>query len=339
LVLRHENIAWATAGLTDVRIGLPRETGAASLLFTRDGGFYLTTNNEAARLAAEEFASLDYQPMIQPWYAADTAALVRKVVGDGKVAADSFAGGFPVVPMNSLRLDLMESEIERYRWLGRTVSSVVTKSLHQLKPGMTETSIQALIAGALLAENILSSVLLTATDDRIRTYRHAVPRKGVLHRFGMLNLCARRWGMSVSITRFVHFGPMPGELQDKFAAIARVNASLLHATRAGVTSEELFLVAQQAYALEGYAGEEQMHHQGGATGYREREWVARPGGAEQVLPQQAFAWNPSLQGAKTEDTVVLQNGKLETITNTPELPVMEVSLNGCTYSSAGVWLA
>jgi Xaa-Pro aminopeptidase len=37
LISRHENIAWASAGLVDVRVGLARETGAAgSLLFTRD---------------------------------------------------------------------------------------------------------------------------------------------------------------------------------------------------------------------------------------------------------------------------------------------------------------
>lgn len=336
LVSRHENIAWATAGQVDVRIGLPRETGAASLLFTRGGNYYLTTNNEAARLAAEEFASLDFQPLIQPWYAADPASLACKVVGGGKIAADHSATGFPVISMNSLRLALTEWEVVRYRWLGNNVANIVTYILPQLKPGMTEAAMQALVADALLRRRIFPSVLLIATDHRIRAFRHAVSRAGILQRFGMLNLCARRWGLSVSITRFAHFGAMPAELEEKFAAVARVNASLLHATQAGATSDELFLTAQQAYAAEGFPEEEKMHHQGGATGYLEREWVARPGGAEQVLERQAFAWNPSLQGAKAEDTVILQNGKLETLTNTPELPVMKVSVNGRAYHCSGV---
>ena len=60
IIARHENIAWLTAGRVDVRIGLLRETGAASLLLTKDNaGHYLTTNNEASRLANEEFAGLD----------------------------------------------------------------------------------------------------------------------------------------------------------------------------------------------------------------------------------------------------------------------------------------
>jgi antitoxin VapB len=340
LVSRHENIAWATAGLVDVRIGLPRETGAASLLFTREGSsYYLTTNNEAPRLANEEFSSLAFQPLIQPWYAADPAKLIHSVVGNGKVAADDTAIEFPVVSLKPLRLALMEPEIRRYRWLGENVARVVADTLFALRPGMSEQGMQGMLAGELLAKGILPSVLLTATDERIRTYRHAVPRNGVLRRFGMLNLCARRWGLSVSITRFIHFGEMPTELSEKFAAVARVNAALLHATRAGATADELFFTAQRAYAAEGYPGEEQMHHQGGATGYWEREWIARPGASERILTRQAVAWNPSLQGAKVEDTVLLHEDKLETLTSTPSLPLVESNLNGHTYCSAGVLLA
>lgn len=155
------------------------------------------------------------------------------------------------------------------------------------------------------------------TDNRIRNYRHAVSRAGVLQRFGMLNLCGRRWGLAISITRFVHFGAMPVELMEKFIVVANVNARLLDATREGATSSALFTVAQTAYAEQGFPGEEQRHHQGGATGYTEREWLACPGGPQRVLGSQAFSWNPSLQGAKVEDTVMLHNGRIEVLTNTP----------------------
>ncbi|HEY4009835.1 MAG TPA: M24 family metallopeptidase, partial [Acidobacteriaceae bacterium] len=183
---------------------------------------------------------------------------------------------------------------------------------------------------------ILPSVFLTAVDDRIRSYRHAVPRDGVLQRFGMLNFCARRWGLTVSITRFVYFGPMERELEDKFDVVAQVNAKLLVATQKGRTADELFATARDAYAAAGCAGQETMHHQGGATGYMEREWVARPGGAEVCGRTQAFAWNPSFDGAKVEDTVLLRNGSVEVLTATPDLPVIETPVNGTSYSSAGV---
>src|SRR5580704_7282801 len=52
LLRRHDNIAWATAGQVEARVGILAETGVASLLLTRDGRrFYLFPNNESARLA------------------------------------------------------------------------------------------------------------------------------------------------------------------------------------------------------------------------------------------------------------------------------------------------
>ncbi len=334
---RHENIAWATAGLVDIRVGVLRETGIASLLFTRDGkAFYLSTNNEAPRLAAEEFPQLDYEPLIQPWYANDVMASIAKVVGSGKVAADAPLGTLPIVALQPLRFELTPTEIERYRWLGAHTAEAVTHVLRGLRPGMSETMMQAKLAEQLILRQIMPSVYLTAVDERVRTYRHAVPRAGVLEHYGMVNFCSRRWGLAISMTRFVHFGPMPDELTEKFAAVAVVNAKILHATREGKSADELFAVAREAYVAAGYAGEEMMHHQGGATGYAEREWVARPGGQEKVLNNQAFAWNPSLQGAKAEDTAILLDGKIEIITLTPELPTVKTTLGEIEYRSAGV---
>ena len=83
------------------------------------------------------------------------------------------------------------------------------------------------------------------------------------------------------------------------------------ATRAGKTSAELFRAAQSAYAAEGFPGEEEFHHQGGATGYGEREWLATPPARRLSSNNQAFAWNPSIRGGKVEDTVVLRDGKIE----------------------------
>lgn len=336
LIRRNENVAWITGGAVEVRVLTPSETGVAALLVTSNGKrYYFTTENEAPRLHDEEFGALDFEPVLFPWYADDTVSAAAKLAG-GTLASDTPVPGLKHVNLYSLRAVLSEAEIARYRWLGAETAGATIGSLQQVEPGLSEYDLEAITAANLLRRGILPSVYLFAVDDRIYKYKHAVARGARLKRYGMLNLCSRKWGLAISITRFIYFGAPPADLTARFKAAAQVNAALLHATRAGATSAGLFRVAQTAYAAEGFPGEERFHHQGGPTGYGEREWVATPAGTEIVADHQAFAWNPSIRGGKAEDTVILRNGKIEWLTATPELPTIGAVVEGSEYPAAGI---
>jgi Xaa-Pro dipeptidase len=336
LIRRNENVAWVTGGAVELRVLTPSETGVASLLVTAEGKrYYFTSENEAPRLKDEEFGALDFEPILFPWYADETAAAAAKLAG-GPLGSDTAVPGTIAVNLFPLRASLSESEIARYRWLGKGTATATVESLKQVQLGMSEYDLEALTAANLLKRGILPSVYLYAVDDRILKYKHAVARGARLQKYAMLNLCSRKWGLAISITRFVHFGSLPAELGARFKSAAQVNAALLDASKVGATSAELFKVAQMAYTEEGFPGEERFHHQGGPTGYGEREWVATPNGKETVVDNQAFAWNPSIRGGKAEDTVILRGGKIEWLTATPELPVINAELNGKVYPAAGV---
>jgi len=336
LIRRNENVAWVTGGAVELRVLTPSETGVGSLLVTAEGKrYYFTTENEAPRLKDEEFGELDFEPVLFPWYADETAAAATKLAG-GLLGSDTPVPGTIAVSLYPLRASLRESEIARYKWLGGQTAAATAESLKQVEPGMSEYDLEAMTAANLLKRGILPSVYLYAVDDRIYKYKHAVARGAKLEKYAMLNLCTRKWGLAISITRFVHFGELPGELGARFKSAAQVNAALLDASRVGASSAELFKVAQAAYAAEGFPGEERFHHQGGPTGYGEREWVATPNGKETVVNNQAFAWNPSIRGGKTEDTVILRDGKIEWLTGTPALPVINAEVNGKVYPAAGV---
>lgn len=336
LIRRNENVAWITGGAVELRVLTPCETGVASLLVTADGKrYYFTTENEAPRLHDEEFGALDFEPILFPWYADDTAAAAAKLAG-GPLGSDTPVTGTATVNLFPLRASLSETEITRYKWLGAETAAATVESLKQVEPGLSEYDLEAMTAANLLRRGILPSVYLYAVDDRIFKYKHAVARGARLKNYAMLNLCSRKWGLAISITRFVHFGELPAELGARFKSAARVNAALLDATKVGATSAELFRVAKDAYAAEGNPGEERFHHQGGPTGYGEREWVATPDGKETVVNNQAFAWNPSIRGGKAEDTVILRDGKIQWLTSTPDLPVISAEVNGNVYPAAGV---
>ena len=57
-------------------------------------------------------------------------------------------------------------------------------------------------------------------------------------------------------------------------------------------------------------------HQGGSTGYGSREVIATPRTADPIEVGQAFAWNPSITGAKAEETFVLTDAGPEVVAGT-----------------------
>lgn len=98
-----------------------------------------------------------------------------------------------------------------------------------------------------------------------------------------------------------------------------------------------------AYATLGFSADEwHNHHQGGAAGYAARTCKAAPGEPFPVLDDgwarevssltgarvefgQAFAWNPTAPGVKSEDTFLLHpDGSREIITRTPGLPQVDL---------------
>jgi len=77
------------------------------------------------------------------------------------------------------------------------------------------------------------------------------------------------------------------------------------ATVPGRTLADVFDDCRGFYADAGHPDGWRHHHQGGLTGYRSREVIAAPGGPTEITEGQAFAWNPSLPGAKAEETFLL----------------------------------
>jgi antitoxin VapB len=179
-------------------------------------------------------------------------------------------------------------------------------------------------------------VNLVAADERILEFRHPLPTAKTLTRHAMLVLCGRRDGLVCSITRLLYFGRLDDDLRRKHDAVVRVDAAMISATRPGVSLGEVFRVAVTAYAENGWPDEWRNHHQGGPAGYEPREWVATPHSTEVVHAGQAFAWNPSIAGTKSEDTVLVGPAGNDVITVIPGWPTIGVSVDGGRVERAAI---
>jgi Xaa-Pro aminopeptidase len=319
LLTHRNNFAWASGGKVNY---IPNNSpaGVASILATRDGTRVCLANQiEAPRMRAEEMATTGIETIDYPWYDAKAiTAKVRDVIGGRKIAADSEMFGLPLQALPGdfaeLRWSLTPEEIARYRDVSRRTSDAIEAACRAVKQGMTGHEIAGILDHHIHAAQLNPVVTLVATDENIEKFRHPVPKPTKVQRTAMLVTCAEAGGLIPCVTRFVHFGLMSAERKAKQQAICDIDTAINLATRPGKTLGEMFTVIQKAYADHGQDGQWKLHHQGGSTGYAGREAFATPGSTVKVLENQPFAWNPSIVGAKQEDTILCMRDGIEVLT-------------------------
>ena len=344
LINSQPNFAWLTAGGRN-GIDSSRENGVATLLVRRDGKRFLLANRiEMPRIMTEELNNETYEPLEFGWEEekgnpAIIAKLGRSVMTEKMpLGCDLPLSDARVVEgaIARERYQLTDSEIGRFRTLGKDSGEAIGNLARSLSPGLTEQEVARRANDAMAAIGADTVVTLVAADERIKRFRHPLPTDLRWEKVLMIVVCARRQGLIASLTRIICAGAVPDELDLRTRAAAHVNAQLFAATRPGSTGSELYAVAANSYRAKGFPDEEKLHHQGGAAGYRTREWVAHPHCKEKVQRNQAFAWNPSITGTKVEETMIAFEDHIEVITTTAGWPLIPIEVNGHAYVSPDV---
>lgn len=337
LVLRRlSNIAWITGG-ADVHVNTADSTGIAALVVTPTGRYAVTNTIEAPRLTQEEkLGELGWELVVAPWHdPGDSVAALTRGLTLGADGLDAGATDLSAA-LARLRANLTPEEGDRFRTLGRLCAEAMDAAIRAVRPGQTEHEIAGRLAFEAERRGAQAIVNLVATDERIFNFRHPVPMDRVMDRYAMLVLCGRQRGLVCSITRLVHFGSLPADLRRKVGSVARIDAALITATRPGAMLGDVFHAGMRAYAAEGFPDEWRLHHQGGPAGYEPREIVVTPTATERVSIGQAYAWNPSITGAKSEDTVLVGVDQAEILTAIPGWPTIEVTVQGRRLSRPAV---
>jgi Xaa-Pro aminopeptidase len=255
-----------------------------------------------------------------PWYA-DEAGVLWDAVGDVSLGADFPLEGAQDISeeVAPLRYVLEPDALGRYRLVGADAAMAVAEAADSIVRGMSEREAAANLAAACRKRGLFSPVLLVAADDRVARYRHPIPHDGRIERRAMLVVSAERGGLYVNITRMVHFEEPDAELKRRQAACETILSRMREeATRPGRTLADAFEDCRRFYAEEGFPDEWRLHHQGGMTGYASREIIATPRTRQEIRVGQTFAWNPSITGAKAEETFILDESGPAVITRVPE---------------------
>jgi Xaa-Pro aminopeptidase len=334
LLANTANVAWLSGGKRSY-IDTSSEQGVAQLLVTRDRRYVLTNNIEGERLRTEEGFD-GWEIVADPWHASSNS--IERLTHGLRLGAD-------VAQQNAvdlsgelirLRAPLTDGEIQRYRSLGHDAGAALASVARRLESGMSEYVIAGMIAESAYRIGAVPIVVLVASDERLMKIRHPLPTDKRFERSAMVVLCARRDGLIANLTRLIHVGPAPEELQRRLRAVAEIDARAIVATRPGARVADVFRTIQQAYAAVGFGDEWRHHHQGGACSYGGRDYIATPESDQVVQAPQAFAWNPSVPGAKSEDTVLISEDGFEVLTPSPDWPMITVEVDGRRIERPGV---
>jgi hypothetical protein len=126
----------------------------------------------------------------------------------------------------------------------------------------------------------------------------------------------------------VHFGRVPDDLKEKYRANVFIDCVFMAATKPGVPARQVLQRGVEAYQEKGFPEEWKLHHQGGSIGYTGRDYRTSFNTQDMIQENQAFTWNPSLTGTKSEDTILASSKGVEMITRPMSYPTLAMTVDG-----------
>ncbi|MCF6097476.1 M24 family metallopeptidase [Thermovorax subterraneus] len=323
LITTKTNFRWLTGARPYVNEG--SERACADILITGEGIYLISNNIEAERLIREEFGTIPVEKVEYPWWKpSEYGKLLLEVAKGKKIVTDVELGD----KFTKLRWELLPEEIDRFREVSKCIANILEKVAYKISPGETEEDVATMVKKIASDYEVNPWVNLVASDERAFMYRHPLPTKKKIEKYVLMAISGEKYGLFASATRLVHFGKVPGELRKRYEAVLKVDATFIASTLPGVKVGDIFERGKKAYEDAGYKDEWENHHQGGLAGYNSREFKANSDCEEIVKKGQVYAWNPTIAGVKSEDTILVKDGLPEILTVSDNFPTKEVELDG-----------
>ena len=326
LLRKHPNYSWITAGGKNF-VANCFDEGAVAILITRNYGNHALCNViEEARLIDEEYLpELGFELHVYPWQEDQLLSIIQNIVPDvSKIVSDSSVEDIPARAdwIAPLRWQLTDNEIARYLHLGTVMSGALEDYLATVRPGMTEYEIAGGISAALWPHNIEQIMHLVSVDERADKYRHALPTDKKLENNLLVSINGRYKGLVVTTSRMVYFGKPSAEFLQQYRDCCEMENDTIAKAAVGVDEKVLYDTLKQAYVNKGYPTMFDKHGQGGCQGYWPREYMITPTNHNVIKENQAYCFNPVVDGTKSEDSFIVTNTGPIMITRPVSFPML-----------------
>jgi Xaa-Pro aminopeptidase len=344
VLTRPGNIAAFFRG-SQISLGFRQEPpGRVAVCVTEENVVLLGNQTEVCRVAEDELSWLDGL-IIQSfrWDEWDLKTSVKSFLksrGMTRVYDDSGSFGENISKnLREMYYPLSDGEIEDIRELAMNMATIVEHAAKDIKYGTTEVEVAGKVAGQLVSREIWPEFIMVAADERIHKFRHCIPKKIPIQQMAHLSGTVHRKGLYVSLTRLISLGKSTPEWQRRQEACNRIDAKAIAQSKPGISTGEVFKAIMKNYAEEGYPDEWMAHHQGGPAGFYGRDYKATEYETRRLRERQPVVWNPTLQGAKSEDTIL--TGRMgeapEILTETGNWEYYSVSFDNITIRRPAIF--
>lgn len=329
---RKDNFAWFTCGGYN-EVVIPSEVGFALLLITADSVRLIAHVMDGQRVIDEELNSLEVEYVPLHWYELPREQKAAELIRGLKAIADIPVEGAEWAPKEIQRLHfpLTDQEIDKLRHLGRISEKIIRSVADEVKAGMREIEVAGMFLGEYGRQGIQCDVLLVGSDERISHYRHPYPSDKAVDRYILLHPAVRKWGLHANITRLLHFGPAPEEIQRKFDAACRLEAASIALCRPGTRFADIQQTQKEIYAATGFTDEWRYHFQGAITGYILADPILSLDPEARVVACQAYDWFITITGVKVEELSMNTGNEREICSVAGNWPTDSYEFNGETF--------
>lgn len=330
LLRRADSLAWFTSG-GDFLIDGSTEAGSAWAFVNRRCRSLFTDNVHSARLFEEEVAGLGFQLKERAW-TDDPDAILADLARSKSIATDCPHRGLvdASADLRALRCPLTPVERQRLRELGRTLTLAVEATCRNFRAGENEAHIAGHLAHRLIREGVTPVCLRVAGDDRLAHYRQPTFKAAAIRKRATIAAVGRRHGLCAAVTRTVSFGKVDDDFRADHTLAAMVDATCIYFSRPGEPISEIFRRARRIYEKFEHPHEWTLDYQGAQIGYAPREAVLRPDSTTRLAHGTALCWSPSVNAARSEDTMVVDDRGYEIVTEAQNWPKIEVQVKGYT---------
>ncbi|MCS7014892.1 MAG: M24 family metallopeptidase [Gemmatales bacterium] len=335
LLMEPANVAWFTSGAT-VR-GLCPDWDQPAVLITPTQRWLLASNAESQRLFDEELDGLGF--MLKEWqWDWRRDYMLRSLAQAKRLASDRPYLELPSVAdwLAERRRCLTAYEQACSKQLAEVVVHAVEAACRNCQPRETEREVAGQVAHRLLRRGAWPLHISVSADGRSQRYRRqgftAVP----IERWCVVSATARKYGLHVSATRTVSFGPVEPRVKEAHANACKVQAALTAASWPDAIVGEVFQAARRIYGLIGAEHEWHSAPIGYVLGREPVEAVVYPDSSEAMQAGWTLLWSPSVGPAITGDTILVTPQGPVVLTSVEAWPIVLVRVSGMQIQLPGI---